>query len=443
MKVKATFRDTWAIGFPMVVAGLSEKILEVTDTVFLARYGIIELGAVGLADAMFEMLVFVAVGLAGGLQILVARRAGQGRDQDIGRLFTLGLLLITGISTLLIAAVYGFAPWIVATIASSSQVGQAVGDFLQVYTVALLFHSVNLAYAALYAGLARTGVLMRAMIALACTNILLDYLLIFGNFGFPELGIQGAAWGSLVAEVIACVFFTVYTFTRLPRKKFGPFRLQGLSQAQGKLLVGLSIPVSLEALVETGRWFAFFLIVERMGETQLAISNIVYACYALFFIPTEAFSEAVFTMVSNLIGQGKASHIRVLLRRSIAFSLRITLPVVVLASFFPEFVLMVFSSDPDIIADSIPSLRIVCIATAIMIAADQYASAVAGTGDTTFAFITELLFTVVTLTLVYISALVMGMDLVWVWSAEIVGALLVWLVSYYWLFSGKWQRLSI
>ena len=58
------------VGFPIIVAGLSEKIVEVTDTIFLARYGMIELGAVGLADSMFEMIVFVAVGLAGGLRDL-------------------------------------------------------------------------------------------------------------------------------------------------------------------------------------------------------------------------------------------------------------------------------------------------------------------------------------------------------------------------------------
>ena len=94
MKVRTTSGSLWAISFPIMIAGVSETIIDVTDAIFLGHYGITELGAVALADAIYMTLVVFTVGLADGIQVIVARRAGEGKREEIGRTFGQGLYLL-------------------------------------------------------------------------------------------------------------------------------------------------------------------------------------------------------------------------------------------------------------------------------------------------------------------------------------------------------------
>jgi Na+-driven multidrug efflux pump len=119
MKIKTTSRTIWAISFPVIIAGISEKIVELTDVIFLARYGIVELGAIALADAIYGVSIFLIIGLVDGIQIVIARRAGQGRSDEIGMVFNQGLYLLTLISVVLIVAIKYISPHLTAAIMSN------------------------------------------------------------------------------------------------------------------------------------------------------------------------------------------------------------------------------------------------------------------------------------------------------------------------------------
>lgn len=443
MKIKVTSRTIWSVSFPVIIAGISEKIVEITDTIFLSRYGIVELGAIGLADSMYELVVFLAVGVAGGIQIMVARRAGEGRDREIGRVFNHGIYLLFVLSVVIIAGLRLASPYVTDFVTSSERVGKAVNDFLQIYAFAVLFHAMNLAFGALYVGIARTRILMGATAVLAVTNIVLDYTLIFGNLGMPRMGIRGAALGSLCAEFAAFVFLAGYALTRLPFRRYGLFKLEKWRRSLTRSVFSISAPLATGAVIETARWFTFFVIVERMGEVPLAMANIVYACFALFVIPIDGLSEVSCTMVSNLIGQGKARRIGPLLRKTISLGALVVLPLLAIAALLPEFVLSVFSSDPTLIQTGVASLRVVLVATGIIVVAEMFASAVEGTGDTTATLMIEIIFAVSSLTYAYVTAILLGLSLEWVWMGEIVGWLLVLALSYFWLKKGYWKRLEI
>jgi MATE family multidrug resistance protein len=443
MKIEISTRAIWAVAFPIMIAGISENVVEITDTMFLAHYGIVELGAIGLADSLFEVVIFLCAGLAGGIQIMVARRAGEGRDREIGRIFNHGLALLVATSAFLTVFVKLAAPYLTDVVASSVRIGRAIDDFLQIYAFAIFFHTVNLAYVALYMGIVRTRILMGAAVVLAVTNIVLDFALIFGNLGAPELGIQGAAYASLAAEIAAFLVLTAHMLARLPMARYGLFRLEKWRASLTRSLFNLSLPMAMEALLETGRWFLFFVILERMGETPLAVSNVVYVCYALFIIPIEGLSEAACTMVSNLLGQGKADSVGSFLRKAMSLGAIVALPVLGIALLVPETILSLFSDNSAVVGAGVDSLRVIAIATAVIVVAEMVSSAVAGTGDTGITFAIELVFTVVTLAYAYTTALILRTDLVWVWTAEIVGWVLVLALSSFWLKGGFWRRLEL
>jgi len=103
MRFRPTYRNIWGISFPIILAGISETIVDITDTVFLAHYGITELAAIGVADAIYGLALFITLGLVDGIQIIIGRRAGQEQPIEIGHVFNQGLYLLTVAAVILIA----------------------------------------------------------------------------------------------------------------------------------------------------------------------------------------------------------------------------------------------------------------------------------------------------------------------------------------------------
>ena len=443
MTFTPTYGRIWRISYPLIVAGVSETIVEVTDTVFLARYGVTELAAIGLAAAIYGIALALIYGFVDGIQILLARRAGEGRDVEVGRVFNQGLYLLVLAAVVLILVIKLAVPALTAELFASAAVHAAVDDYLQIYAVALVFEAVNLAYSVFYVGIARTRVLIGAAAVLAVTNILLDYLLIFGRFGFPELGIQGAAIASLAAEAAAFVFLSIDVVRRGYVRTYGLLRFGSWDRRVARLVGFISVPVSLEALLETIRWFVFFVIIEQLGEDLLAKANIVYSIYAVLLIPVDGFSETVCSMVSHLIGQRRAAHIATLMRRAVQLSYAIVAPLLLVVVAFPGLILAVFSSDQAFTVDVVPSLFVICVAAVILVPAETAYAAVAGTGDTRAILFIQAVMTSAVIGTAWYAGIVRGLALEYVWAAEILAAVIALVLSAVWLKSGIWQRLRI
>jgi putative MATE family efflux protein len=443
MKLQISSRTIWAISLPLIIAGANETIVEVTDTIFLAHFGTIELGAVALAAAIYEVVSFVTFGLGDGIQIICARRAGQANERGVGDAFNHGTVLLLATSLILFLIIKFASPYATAWILSSSDVRAAVDAFLGVIAFAVFFHSLNLAYSAFYVGIARTRVLIGATTALALTNIALDYVLIFGNFGFPRLGITGAALGSLCAEIVTFVFLTFYALLKGDVRRFGLFRFRRPNKALGKITMRVSWPAALETLLGDARWLLFFVIIEKLGEAPLARANIIYSIYALFLLPIDGFSDTTTTMVSNLIGQAKSRRVGALLRRTMTWSLILVLPLLVIALVFPQLPLAIFTADPVVLQGSVASLRVIGLAVLVVIPAEMVFSAVAGTGDTRTTLLIELVLSTIVLAYAYFAGIIFGLPLAAIWVGEIVGWLVCFLLSLLWLRSGRWKRVEI
>ncbi|HYT69895.1 MAG TPA: MATE family efflux transporter [Gemmatimonadales bacterium] len=443
LQLDTSSRTIWAIASPVVLAGLSEHIVEITDTALLARFGTIELAAIGMAAAIYEVVVFFTFGLADSIQIVAARRAGQGREQAIGDAFFHGASLLAALSLALFLILAFASPVVTRAILRTDSVRWAVDDFLRIIAFAVLFHCLNMAYGALYVGIGRTRPLIAATVVLAVTNVGLDYLLIFGHLGLPRLGIKGAAAGSLIAEIAA---FGVLTWSALRRgdaRRFGLFRPRRLDPSLAKAMLTIGWPAALQRLVEAVRWFLFFLIIEHIGASALAIANIVHGVYALFLLPLDALAETVCTMASNLIGQERSSRIGGLLRSTMAWATLAIVPFVVLALAWPEIPLSLFTTDPELLSGAAGSLRVASLALLIVIPGALVLGAVEGTGDTRTALVIELVLSVGVLLSAYAAAIVLHLPLAGIWASEIVGWLVCLLMAYGWLRSGRWRRVSI
>ena len=437
------YRNIWRISYPLMLAGISETVIDITDTIFLARYGITELAAIGLADAWYMLFLFLSLGIIDGIQVITGRRAGQGRDQEIGHVFNQGLYMLAAVSILMTGLLYIAIDIGTGSLLASSEVQDAVESYLRIAIYSLFFQSVNLAFSAFYVSIGQTRILIGAALLLASSNIILDYLLIFGKFGFPEMGIEGAAFASLSAEFLTFLFLVASVYRQQNHRRYGLLRLAGWDRAITRRLADISWPVALDNLVELLRWFLLFAIIEQLGEEELASANIIYSCFALFMIFTESFSEAVCSLVSNLIGQGRRADLAKLIGKSLKLGYLVVIPLLVLALLFPDEVLSIFTPDTEIIELSMNGYVIVLLALLIAVPGDMLYAAVVGTGDTRASLGIQLQATVVALAFAAWAALVMSLPLEYVLLVESI----VWthylLLSAYWMKSGRWKRLSV
>jgi len=301
----------------------------------------------------------------------------------------------------------------------------------------------EVALSALLASLGRTRALVPATIIMIVADVVLNYLFIFGKFGCPALGIRGAAVGSLGAEFAAASFLTVYVWRRLDAGRYGFFKFRRLGHGTARLLGLVSMPIAVQGIVGNLRWFAFFLILERVSAETLAIANVVYTCYVVLCIPTEGFAETTCSLVSRFVGRNRSHRISGVLKCAIRGALVATVPFIVAALVVPEWFVAVFSPGSDLLAQTNASLRVVALAMLIAIPGEMWFVAVLGTGDTAASLVIEIALTLTMIGAAYFGAIHMAWPAPLVWLSLPIMWLVGLTISYGWMKSGIWKRLEI
>jgi len=275
-------RVLWKLSLPVIFVEATETFDHLIATLFLARVGVTELGAIAVADAVLLLFLIVPLSLVDGLQILTARRVGQRRAEAAGAVFNQGLLAALGLCTVATIALKLFSPVVAYWMVESRPVGQAIDTYLQLDAYSIGLAAITFAYSAWLISVGKTRALVPATIIVVVMDIALNYLFIFGKFGCPAMGMRGAAIGSIGSELGAAVFLSVYVWRNFDRKKYGLFRFAWPDGRTTRLLAWLAGPIAAQLFLEDTRWFLFFLIIERVGPSALAIANIVYTCYIVF-----------------------------------------------------------------------------------------------------------------------------------------------------------------
>ena len=211
MQTKYTYKEIWLIAYPILISLLMEQMIGMTDTAFLGRVGEIELGASAIAGIFYIVMFMVAFGFSIGAQILIARRNGEQQYKEIGNLFYQGVYFQLGMAAVMFALCYSFAPVILKRLVSSQHIYDAAMSYLNWRVFGFFFSFTAVMFRAFFLGTTQTKTLTLNSIVMVLSNVVFNYILIFGKFGVPQLGIAGAAIGSSLAELVSLIFFILYT----------------------------------------------------------------------------------------------------------------------------------------------------------------------------------------------------------------------------------------
>ena len=335
------------------------------------------------------------------------------------------------------------SPLIATWLVQSEAVGNAIDSYLQIDAYSIPLAGATFAYSAVLTSMGKTRALVPATLIVVVVDIVLNYIFIFGKLGCPALGMRGAAMGSIGAELAATLFLTYYLWRHFDQRRYGFFRFRTFDYRTIRLLGRLSTPIAALGFLEDLRWFIFFLIIERVSTQSLAIANIVYTCYIVFWIPAEGFAETACSMVSRFVGSNRSHRISEVLRSTTGGAILATIPFIILALCVPQWLVSAFSSESDLLGQSNASLRVIGVAMLIGIPGQMWFTAVESTGDTAAALGIDFFLTLVMLGMTYFGAIHLGWPIAWIWLTVPITWLLCLGISYGWIKSGIWKRLDV
>ena len=438
-----SYRNIWKVAYPILISLVMEQMIGLTDTAFLGRVGEVELGASAIAIVYYMVLFMIGFGFSIGAQIIIGRRNGEGNFRDTGKVFWQGLYFVLGLSGLLIGLSELFSPWLMKLMVASDAIYEASLSYVRWRLPGMVFAFATAMFRAFYVGTTQTKTLTLNSIVMVSSNVLFNWILIFGHFGLPALGITGAAIGSSLAELVSLIFFIIYTKVRCDRPKYGLDKPARLDWAELRGMMPVCTWTMVQHTISVSTWFIFFLYIEHLGERALAISNIARGASGIIWVVLQAFSSTCSTLVSNIIGEGHQDKVMSLIRRILKLSYGVVSVMILAFCLFPQAVARIYTDIPAVIAASAPALIVMSTSYLFNVGGQVFFLAVSGTGSTRTAFKLELI--ALAVYMVYCTVIVewLRLDVAICWTAEYVYAGVLFLCSWLYMRSGRWKNRQI
>lgn len=436
-------RDIWKISLPIIVGQVAQNIMLVIDTAFLGRVSDITLGAAAIGGVFYLCMVMLGTGFSIGAQIMIGRRNGEARYRAIGKVFDHTQLFLALMALLLMLLLSFAAPPLLEVFITSPAILEESLIFISYRKYGLLFGFLVLGFNALYVGNTQTKVLTMSTFVMAAINIVLDYLLIFAHYGFPEMGIAGAAIATNIAELFTFAFYVTWSLTRGDYKRYRLFHFKKPDFILLSSLLKLAVPVMFQYFFSFSAWFVFFLIIEHIGEIQLAASNVTRSVYMVLMIPSWGLSMAVNTLVSNTIGRGRIEEVMPLIYKVLGIGLLINIVLVQIIIFAPMPIIAFYTGSEPVIQASLPLFRVISVALIAFTFGMIVFNGLSGTGKTMLALKIEILSIIFYLLTALFLAFYLKAPAPVVWMVEIVYFSLMGLFSWIALRTGNWKELKV
>jgi putative MATE family efflux protein len=439
LQVETSYRQILKIALPIGLALLVPQINFITNNVFLGHLSEQALATASITGVYYLIFGSIGFGLNNGLQALISRRAGENRPEEIGKIFTQGILISLTIAAFGIFITYFIAPFIFKRTIHSAETYEWVVSFLRIRILGLPFLYVYQMRNALLVGINRSKLLVTGTLAEALANIFFDYSLIFGHFGLPAMGFNGAAVASVIAEFMGMfVIFVVITAKGIS-KQYSLFQSFRFDRENATRILKLSGPLIFQHAISIVSWFFFYILVEHHGELSLAVSNTMRNIFGFFGVFIWAFASTTNSMVSNIIGQGKKNEVIHLLVKIMKLNFSIALGVFVFLNLFPEVFLSIYGQNEAFMRAGVPVMRVVAVAMLFMSISTIWLNAVTGTGNSRYTFMIELAAIILYSAYVYLVLEVYQLSIVYGWLSELLYWTVLFSLSFWYMKSKKWM----
>ena len=281
---------------------LGHTFVAFADNIMVGQLGTAELAAVSLGNSFIFIAMSLGIGFSTAITPLVAEADGAGKPEDGRKVFQHGVLLCTVLGILLFGAIMAARP-IMYMMNQPEEVVVLAMPYLEWVALSLIPLIIFQALKQFSEGLSQTRYPMYATVVANVLNISLNYLLIFGAFGFPKLGVVGAAIGTLVARIAMC--FVLWGLFRL-RPVFIPYLkgpwFKGIEKKRIRKIIGLGFPSALQFFFEVAIFTAAIWLSGVLGKNPQAANQIALNLSSMTFMFATGFGVAAMIRIANQKG---------------------------------------------------------------------------------------------------------------------------------------------
>lgn len=408
----------FSMALPMIIAMIVQALYNVVDSIFVARISENALTAVGLAFPMQTLMIAVSTGLGVGMNSALSRSLGERDPKRAGRIALNGLFLtLLGCLAFTLAGIFGAGPFM----AGQTEIAEIVEGGTQYLSICMICSAGLFFEIAFERLLQATGRTLDTLISQgigAVLNIILDPIMIFGLVGFPPLGIAGAAVATVTGQFVACIVALMFN---LSRNKELHFSFRGFRPQWQiiKVILAVGVPSILMQAIGSAMCFAMNQILLAFTSTAAAVFGVYFKLQSMVFMPVFGLNNGMVPIIAYNYGARKRERVIKTIKLSMVYATVMMLLGLALMQCFPDWLLLRFNADANMLKIGVPALRILSVsflfAGFCIVTSSVFQALGNGIYSMVISFIRQIL---VLLPVAYLMSLTGNLEMVW-WAFPI------------------------
>lgn len=441
LKVDTSIMGIILLTLPISMAKLIPELNYLFNAIFLGQLGSVELAMAGITGVYYLVFAAIGYGLNNALLAIMSRMAGEDNRDEIFSILWHGLLVATIMAVVFIGFTWGNVEPILIMTGMDPVNAKMASSFLDIRIVGLVFLYCLQMQNAYLITLQQTKYLIIIAIIESSLNLVLDYGLIFGHFGMPKMGFNGAAYASVISEFVGMITVAIIIRWKQLSRRFNIKPIFYVSVQKLKLVFVQGLPLMSQLAISTLAWWMFFILVNRnYSYEDQAASQAMRNLFGLSGVFTWAFGSSANTIISNLIGQGRQEEIFIIIRKMCIISFTGILVLSIGLNLFPSVFLGLFGQDGTFIETGIGLIRVVSIAMLIVTLGVIWLNSVVATGKTTVVFWIEFAAILGYTVFTWLAVEVYHVSIIVAWMNEWIYWSVMLILSTIYLKFGKWRE---
>jgi MATE family multidrug resistance protein len=443
---EATLKYILKLAWPIVITNISFTIMQFVNRLMVADLGTEALAAVLPAGIISTIPASFAMGIVTSVTTFVSQNLGRGDKKDCSNYCWQAMYMGIVYSVTVAAIMWPAAPWIFKVLGHEPAVAELEVIYLRIMLYTIIPVISVWACSQFFMGIHRPIITMYAALVAQVVNIVFNYLLIFGKFGFPKMGIAGAGWGTFIGVMVGATIRMVVFLGGKINAGFSSRQTTHIDFRKMRDLLKVGLPSGMGVLVNTSFWgMILFALVGKFGKEALAATSAVFSYTNLAIMPIVGIGIALTAAAGKAIGQDKKD----IVIKQTDLCLKISLVYMVLVGLyffaFKESLMTFFSTDDKVIKTGTNILICAAIFQIFDAAAIIYSSALRGAGDTMWPAVASAIGTIVilgiggSLTVKFLPQL----GAVGPWIADTISGILVGLAILWRFKSNGWMKIDL
>ena len=344
-----SYKSLLKIGFPVLVTQIGIIIVSFADTMMVGAYGLNELAASAFVNSLFLVVIVMLLGLAGGVTPIIGALYGKGEHEEGGRMLRASLIVNLAIASIFIM-IMGVVYFFLDDFGQDEEILGVSKEYYLIILPTLIPMAIFNCFQQTSNGVTDTATPMWIILGADCLNILGNYLLIFGKWGFPELGLAGAGWSTLIARAMTAVaIIAVYAF----RHKYKTYWIHLVSDHSGRdrrmEVWKTSYPLMVQSGVECGLWSVGAVVSGWFGKVELAAYQVMNTIGQLGFMTYMSFGWATSIKVANYTGIEDFRSVRLVTKAGLHLVLLLATVASLVFLFFTDELVRFFTPEIEVV----------------------------------------------------------------------------------------------